>query len=125
MAAISGREVQPNFERLCHDCLEEEGRIQRRASGVKEWNLALASKTKKFNKSFHPNKKEKKPQSKHLDVFKIECLIVTRWDTMLEIVSSQRKNSKEDSKHPQQKKNQRGRRILSPPQKKNQEENTT
>ena len=40
LAAISGREVQPNFERLCHDCLEEEGRIQRRASGVKEGNLA-------------------------------------------------------------------------------------
>ena len=69
-AAISGREVQPNFERLWHDCQEEEDKIQRRASGVKEGNLALAAKTKKFKKSFPPKKKEKEPQSKHLDVSK-------------------------------------------------------
>ena len=55
----------------------------------------------------------------------LNVLIVTRWGTMPEIVGSQRKSSKEDFKHPQQKKNQRGRRMLSPPQKKNQEENTT
>ena len=73
MASISGSEVQPNFERLWHDCLEEEGIIQSRASGVKEENLSLAAKTKKFKKSFPPKKKEKKPQSKHLDVSKIEC----------------------------------------------------
>jgi hypothetical protein len=28
MAGINARENQPDFERLWHDCLQEEGRIQ-------------------------------------------------------------------------------------------------
>ena len=27
MAAVNGREIQPRFDNLGHDCLEEEGRI--------------------------------------------------------------------------------------------------
>jgi hypothetical protein len=30
LSSINGREVQPNFERLWHDCLEEEGRLKSR-----------------------------------------------------------------------------------------------
>ena len=64
MAAVSGRENQPNFDRLWHDCLEEEGRVQNKATGTKEGNLALTAKTRKFKKSFPSKKKEKKPQGK-------------------------------------------------------------
>jgi hypothetical protein len=28
LASVNGREAQPNFERLWHDCLEEEGRLK-------------------------------------------------------------------------------------------------
>ena len=30
LVLVNGREVLPNFERLWHDCLKEEGRIQSR-----------------------------------------------------------------------------------------------
>ena len=62
LASISGHETQPNFDRLQHDCLEEEGRIQSITNSAKEGNLALTTKTKKFKNSFPPKKKEKKPQ---------------------------------------------------------------
>ena len=75
LAIVSGRETQPNFDRLWHNCLEEEGRIQSRANGAKEGNLALIAKIKKFKKPFPPKKKEKKPQGKQLDASKIECFI--------------------------------------------------
>ena len=68
LAAVSGHETQPNFDRLWHDYLEEEGRIQSKANGAKEGNLALTAKTKKFKEPFPPKKKEKKPQGKQLDV---------------------------------------------------------
>ena len=43
MASVRGHENQPNFERLWHDCLEEEGRTSSKAT--KEGNLALTTKT--------------------------------------------------------------------------------
>ena len=48
MASVSGRENQPTFERLWHDCIEEEGRTSGKVT--KEGDLALAAKTKKFKK---------------------------------------------------------------------------
>ena len=71
LAYDSGNENQPNFERLWHDCLEEEGRTSGKAT--KEWNLALAPKTKKFKKPSPQQKKGKKPQGKYSDVSKVEC----------------------------------------------------
>ena len=48
LASISGRENQPNFDRLWHDCLEEEGRTS--CKETKEGNLALTAKTKKLKR---------------------------------------------------------------------------
>jgi len=73
MALVSGRENQPNFDRLWHDCLEEEGRVQSNVIGTKEGNLALTAKTRKFKKHSPQKKKGKKPQGKHIDVSKVEC----------------------------------------------------
>ena len=73
LASVSGRENQPNFDRLWHDCLEEEGRVSGKAIGTKEGNLALTTKTKKFKKPSPQQKKGKKPQGKHIDVSKVEC----------------------------------------------------
>ena len=62
MASVSGRENQPTFERLWHDCIEEEGRTS--GNVTKEGNLALAAKTKKFKKPFLPLAKEGKETSR-------------------------------------------------------------
>ena len=59
MASVSGRENQPTFERLWHDCIEEEGRTSGKVT--KEENLALTTKTKKFKKPSPQQKKGKKP----------------------------------------------------------------
>ena len=71
--AVSGRENQPSFDRLWHDCLEEEGRVQSKATGTKEGNLALIAKTRKFKKPSPQKRKGNKPQGKHIDVSKLEC----------------------------------------------------
>ena len=51
LVAVSGHETQPNFDKLWHDCLEE-GRVQSKATGTKEGNLALTTKTRMFKKPF-------------------------------------------------------------------------
>jgi hypothetical protein len=47
LSGINARETQPNFERMWHDCLQEEGRIQCRTDPSKEDNIALTTRTKK------------------------------------------------------------------------------
>ena len=59
MASVCGRENQPTFERLWNDCIEEEGRNFGKV--IKEDNLALVAKTKKFKKPSSQQKKGKKP----------------------------------------------------------------
>ena len=71
MASVSGRENQPTFERLWHDCIEEEGRTS--SMVTKEGNLALSAKRKKFKKPFPQQKKGKKPRGKFSDMSKVEC----------------------------------------------------
>jgi hypothetical protein len=46
LSSINGREVQPNFERLWHDCLEEEGRLKsiNEPSMVKDHALSANAK---------------------------------------------------------------------------------
>ena len=41
LAIVSGRETQPNFDRLWHDCLEEEGRIHNRTMVLRKGTLLL------------------------------------------------------------------------------------
>jgi hypothetical protein len=51
LLSVNGREVQPNFERLWHDCLEEEGRLKSRNEPSTVKDHALSTKAKKW-KSF-------------------------------------------------------------------------
>lgn len=46
-ATITTRQVQPDFQVLLYDCLQEEGRIQSKASSSKEEHVALTTKSKK------------------------------------------------------------------------------
>ena len=77
LVAVNGCEVQPNFERLWHNCLQEEGRIQTRVGPSREDNLALAANTKKGKGKKFSRQKNKgkgnfkgKPKS---DMSKIIC----------------------------------------------------
>jgi hypothetical protein len=58
-AEINARENQPDFERLWHDYLQEEGRIQSRNDTSKEENLTLAARTRK-GRRFTPQKEKRK-----------------------------------------------------------------
>jgi hypothetical protein len=46
LSSVSGREIQPTFERLWHDCLEEKSCTATRSESMKEEHLALASRFK-------------------------------------------------------------------------------
>ena len=52
-ASVNGREVQPNFERLWHDCLDEESRIQSRSGPPPDKNHALVIEAKKGKNPHH------------------------------------------------------------------------
>jgi ribosomal protein L17 len=77
LSSFNGREVQPNFEILWHDCLKEEGRLKsiNEPSTVKDH--ALSVKAKKWKKFPQHKGKGKKPQGKnshfHSHLFKVRC----------------------------------------------------
>jgi len=73
LASVNGREIQPNFERMWHDCLEEEGRIQSRIGSSTERDYSLAAKTKKGRRFPQCKDKGKTPQGKRLDLSKVRC----------------------------------------------------
>jgi hypothetical protein len=77
LASINGREVQPNFDRLWHHCLEEEGRLKSRNESSLLRDHALSAKTKKWKKFPQAKGKGKKPQGKlfHLNphLSKVKC----------------------------------------------------
>ena len=72
LASVNGREVQLNFERLWHDCLEE-GRIQSRLGPPLEKAHALATKTKKGNNLPRHKDNGKEPQGKYFHKSKVRC----------------------------------------------------
>jgi hypothetical protein len=80
MSGINARETRPNFERLWHDCLQEEGRIQCKTGSSKEDNIALTARTKK-GKRFPSRKKlsiQKEKDSggykdKDFDISRVRC----------------------------------------------------
>jgi hypothetical protein len=50
LSSVNGREDQPNFKRLWHDLLEEEGRLKSRNEHLTIRYHALSAKTKKWKK---------------------------------------------------------------------------
>jgi hypothetical protein len=82
LASVNGRETQPNFARLWHDCLEEEGRLNSRNDYPILQDHALAAKTKKWKKFPKSKGKGKKPKGKlsHLNphLSKVKCFNCSR-----------------------------------------------
>jgi hypothetical protein len=56
LSSVSGREIQPTFERLWHDCLQEESRTATRSEPSKEEHSALASRFKGKKKVTFPER---------------------------------------------------------------------
>jgi hypothetical protein len=77
LSSLNGREVQPNFERLWHDCLEEEGRFKSRNEPSMVKDHALSIKAKKWKRFPQHKGKGKKPRGKHshshFHLFKVSC----------------------------------------------------
>jgi hypothetical protein len=77
LASINGREAQPNFERLWHDCLEEEGRLKRKSEHSIVRDHVLSAKAKTWKKFPQPKGKGKKLQGKlshlHPHLSKVRC----------------------------------------------------
>jgi hypothetical protein len=65
LSSVNRREVQPNFERLWHDCLEEEGKLKSRNEPSMVKDHALSVKAKKWKRFPQHKGKGKKPQGKH------------------------------------------------------------
>jgi hypothetical protein len=77
LASVNGREAQSNFERLWHDCLEEEGRLKSRNEHSTVRDHVLSAKAKRWKKFPQPKCKGKKPQGKlshvHPHLSKVRC----------------------------------------------------
>jgi hypothetical protein len=79
LSSVSGREIQPTFERLWHDCLQEESRTATRSEPTKEEHSALASRFKGKNKVTFQKGSQRKPNTKgkfkgkNVDTSKIKC----------------------------------------------------
>jgi hypothetical protein len=65
LSSVNGREVQPNIERLWHDCLEEEGRLKRKNEPSMVKDHALSVKAKKWKRFPQNKEKFKKSQDRH------------------------------------------------------------
>jgi hypothetical protein len=46
LSSVSGREIQPTFDRLWHDCLQEDSHTASKSEPTKEDNSSLASRFK-------------------------------------------------------------------------------
>ena len=110
MASVYGRENQPTFERRWHDCIQEEGRNTDKV--IKEDNLALAAKTKKFKKPFPQQKKGKNHQGKFFDMSNVECYNCHKFGHFAKDCRQAKKNLSEGLKHLLQKQRKRKKRNL-------------
>jgi hypothetical protein len=75
LSSVNGREVQPNFERLWHDCLEEEGRLKSRnePSTVKDHALSVKAKKWKRFPQYKDKGKKLKGKHSHSHLSKVKC----------------------------------------------------
>jgi hypothetical protein len=79
LSSVSGREIQPMFKRLWHDCLQEESHTATRSEPSKEEHSALASRFKGKKKVTFQKGSQKKINTKgtfkgkNIDTSKIKC----------------------------------------------------
>jgi hypothetical protein len=64
LSSVIGREIQPTFERLWHDCLQEESHTATRSEPMKEEHSTLASRFKGKKKDTFHKGSQRKPNTK-------------------------------------------------------------
>jgi hypothetical protein len=78
LSSVSGRDIQPMFERLWHDCLWEESHTATRSEPTKEEHSTLASRFKGKKKGTFQKGSQWKPnikgefKGKNIDTYKIK-----------------------------------------------------
>ena len=73
LASVNGRGDQPNFERLWHDCLDEESKVQSISVPPPKKNQALVIKTKKGKNPLPHKDNSKEPRGKHFFKSRVKC----------------------------------------------------
>jgi hypothetical protein len=101
LSSVSGREIQPMFERLWHDCLQEESRASTSSEPMKEEHLDLTSRFKGKKKTLSKKALSRKAlrgsqtskvhsNERILIHLKLNCLVVISWVILLKIVGLER-----------------------------------
>jgi hypothetical protein len=86
LSSVSGREIQPTFERLWHDCLQEKSRTATSSKPTKEEHSTLASRFKGKKKGTFQKGSRRKPNTKgtlkrkNIDTSKIKCFSCNKLD---------------------------------------------
>jgi hypothetical protein len=96
LSSVSGREIQPTFERLWHGFLQEESHTATRSEPTKEEHSALASRFKGKKKGTFQKGCQWKPnikgtfKGKILIHLRLNDLVVISWVILLNIVGLER-----------------------------------
>jgi hypothetical protein len=80
LSSVSGREIYPTFERLWHDCLQEESRTTTRSEPTKKEHSALASRFKGKKKITFQKVSQRKSNTKGT----FNALVAISWVILLE-----------------------------------------
>jgi hypothetical protein len=105
LSSVSGREIQPTFERLWHDCLEEESRTATKSKPSKEEHSTLASRFKGKKKvTFHKGSQKKISikgtfKGKNIDTSKIKCFNCNKLGHFARHCWNRKKNPRKGKHH--------------------------
>jgi hypothetical protein len=107
LSSVSGRDIQPTFERLWHDCLQEESRTSTRSEPTKEEHSALASRFKGKKKVTSQKGSQKKSNTKgmfkgkSIDTSKIKCFSCNKLGHFARDCWYRKKNPRKGKHQPQ------------------------
>jgi hypothetical protein len=96
LSSVSGREIQPAFERLWHDCLQEESRTSTRSDPMKEEHSALKHQDSRerrkelSRKALSGSQTPKVHKARMLIHLRLNALVVISWVILLKIVGLER-----------------------------------
>jgi hypothetical protein len=105
LSSVSGREIQPTFQRLWHDCLQEESYTATRSEPTKEEHSALASRFKGKKKVTFQKGSQRKSNTKgmfkgkSIDTSKIKCFSCNKLGHFAKYCWYRKKNPRKGKHH--------------------------
>jgi hypothetical protein len=105
LSSVSGREIQPTFERLWHDCLQEESRTTTKSEPTKEEHSALTSRFKGKKKVIFQKGSQRKSNTKGMfkgktiDTSKIKCFSCNKLGHFAKDYWYRKKNPRKGKQH--------------------------